>query len=202
MLFTRSRKYAFPPEFSIGGNAILEVKSTHKILGILVQDNLKWEAQTQEMVRRATKTIWVIRRMRALGVDQETLVSYWKSEGRVQMEQNCAVWHSGLSSAQSQALDRAQRVAMVAITGRWEPSLTLQLEDLQLERLKPRREKLCRTFAKRTAEDSRHMDIFSRTGAPRRNGKQTRLYREPKAQTVTYYNSAVPYLTRLLNSTV
>ena len=77
------------------------------------------------------------------------------------MEQNCAVWHSGLTSAQSQALARAQRVAMEAITGRWEPSHSLKLEDLQLKRLKPSREKLNRTFAKRTAEDSRHMDIFS-----------------------------------------
>ena len=110
------------------------------------------------------------------------------------MEQNCAVWQSGLTSAQSQALDRAQRVAMAAITGRWEPSHSLQLEDLQLERLKPRREKLNRTFAKRTAEDSRHMDIFSRTGAQQRTGKQTRLYREPKARTVTYYNSAAHLL--------
>ena len=130
-------------------------------------------------------TIWVIRRMRALGVDQHTLVAYWKSEGRVHMEQNCAFWHSGLISAQVQALDGAQRVAMAAITSGWEPSHFLQLKDLQLERLKPCREKLNQTFAKRPAEDSRHMDIFSRTGA------QTRLYRKPKAQTVTYYNSAV-----------
>ena len=202
MLFTRSRKHAFPPEFSLAGKPVLEVKSTHRILGILVQDNLKWEAQTQEMVRRATKTIWAIRRMRALGVDQQTLVEYWKSEGRNHLEQNCAVWSSGLTSAQSQALSRAQRVAMAAIAGRWEPSHSRQLQDLQLEQLKPRREKLCRIFAKRTALESRHMDIFARTGAQQRTGKQTRLYREPKARTAAYYNSAVPYLTRLLNGTV
>ena len=71
------------------------------------------------MVRRATRIIRAIRRMRALGVDQQTLVAYWKFEGRVHMEQNFAVWHSGLTSAQSQDLDRAQQVAMAAITGRW-----------------------------------------------------------------------------------
>ena len=41
MLFTRSKSFAFPPEFSIGGSEILEVKSTLRILGVLIQDNLK-----------------------------------------------------------------------------------------------------------------------------------------------------------------
>ena len=151
------------------------------------------------MVRRATSTTWALRRMKALGVSVNTLTEYWKSEGRVQLELACSAWHSGLSSAQSQALDRAQRVAMAAITGRWEPSHSRQLRELGLERLKLRRERLCRTFAKRTAQGSRHADIFNQTGAQVRKGKKVKIYREPKSRTTTHYNSAVPYLTRLLN---
>ena len=94
MMFSRSRKFDFPPEFSIQESGILEVKNSHKILGIIVQDDLKWEAQVQEMARKATKTTWVIRRMRALGVSEETLVHYWKTEGRVHLEASCTVWHS------------------------------------------------------------------------------------------------------------
>ena len=71
MLFTRSRTYAFPPEFSIGEVNVLEVKKTLKILGVLVQDDLRWQAQIDEMVRRATNTTWVLRRMKALGVSQK-----------------------------------------------------------------------------------------------------------------------------------
>ena len=83
MYFSRSKSYAFPPEFSIGDTQVLEVKKTHRILGIQVQDDMRWQAQVDEMVRRATKTTWVLRRMRALGVDQGSLVAYWKAEGRV-----------------------------------------------------------------------------------------------------------------------
>ena len=116
MLFTRSRMYAFPPDFSIGEVNVLQVKKTLRILGVFVQDDLWWQAQVEEMLRRATNTTWVLRRMKALGVSQKTLVEYWKSEGRVHFELACPVWHSGLTGAQSQALDRAQRVAMAAIT--------------------------------------------------------------------------------------
>ena len=56
MQILRSRKYDFPPEFSVKDSEILEVKKTHKIFGVLVQDDLKWEFQVQEMVRKATKT--------------------------------------------------------------------------------------------------------------------------------------------------
>ena len=199
MYFSRSKKYAFPLEFSIGNAQVLEVKKVHRILGIQVQDDLRWQSQVEVMVKRATKTTWVLRRMRALGVDQATLVAYWKAEGRVHLELACPVWHSGLTSQQSRDLDRAQRVAMAAITGRWEPSHTRQLHDLGLEQLAARRTQLCATFGRRTATDSRHMDIFPRSGAPERPGKAARPYTEPFCRTGSHFNSAVPYLTRQLN---
>ena len=83
---------------------------------------------------------------------------------------------------------------MAVITGRWEPSHSCQLEDLQLEKLEPRRERLCRTFALRTAKDSRQMDLFTPNEALIRPGKQTMSYRESKSRTTNDYNSSVPYL--------
>ena len=199
MQFTRSRKYDFPPEFTIGGSQILDVKKEHVILGVIMQSDLKWQSQCQEMVRRATSTTWAIRRMKALGVSEAKLVEFWKSEGRVQLEYACPVWHSSLTAAQSSSLDRAQRVAMAAITGRWEPSHTQQLLDLGLDRLGPRRKLISKRFAERTARDSRHTDMFTAVQTNTRRGAQGNQFVEIKARTATYYNSALPYLTRLLN---
>ena len=146
------------------------------------------------------RTVWILRRMKSLGVDQETLIAFWKAEGRVHLELACPVWHSGLTVSQARDLDRAQRMAMAAIAGRWEPSHSLQLLQLGLEPLTTRRVRICRTFAERTARDSRHMDLFNRTGFIPRKGKVTKVFREKKSRTQTHYNSALPYLTRLLNS--
>ena len=99
------------------------------------------------MVRRARVTTWVIRRMRTLEVDQDTLVTYWKAKGRIHLELACPVWSSSITAAQSQDLERAQQMAMAAIAGRWEPSHSCQLLDLGLERLAPRRLRLCRVWA-------------------------------------------------------
>ena len=181
----------------IGNSETLEVKKEHRILGIIIQDNLCWSFQVQQMVSKATRTTWVLRRMRALGVDERTLVAYWKAECRVHLEVAWPVWHPGLTVAQSRDLDRAQRVAMAAIIGRWELSHSRQLLELALEPLRLRRLKLCRTFAQRTAEDSRHMDLFTRTGTRTRQGKQAKIYRETLSRTATRFKSPLPYLTRL-----
>ena len=199
MKFSRSRHYDFPAEMTIGGSDILEVKTKHRILGIIVQDDLRWQSQCEEMVSRATRCTWAIRRMRAMGVPQHTLVQYWKSEGRVMLEYGCPVWHSGLTVTQSHSLDRAQRVAMAAITGRWEKSHTRQLEELGLERLPARRLRLCERFARRTATNSRHMDMFTPVNSLQRRAKHSKKYRELPARTRSYFNSALPYLTRVLN---
>ena len=98
MKFSRSRKYDFPPELTIGGSDILQVKTQHRILGVIVQDDLRWQSQCNEMVSRATRCTWAIRRMRAMGVPQSSLVEFWKSEGRVMLEYGCPVWHSGLTA--------------------------------------------------------------------------------------------------------
>ena len=84
---------------------------------------------------------------------------------------------------------------MAAMTGRWEPSHTRQLENLGLEQLSARRTRICKTFTQRTATDSTHMDMFTPVASARRVG----TYREILCRTDTYYKSALPYLTRLLN---
>ena len=153
------------------------------------------------MVSRASRTCWVLRRMRALGVDRQTLVEYWKSEGRVHLEMACPVWHSSLTLAQSRSLERCQRVAMAAIVGHWAPSLTDQLLDLGLQRLDVRRAQICVRFAQTTITKSRHKDMFTvaSINLPRAK-KVSRQFVEPIARTTMYRKSSVPYLTRLLNS--
>ena len=200
MVFSRSRKYHFPPEFSLEQSQIIE-KNEATILGVIVQSNLRWESQVKKMIGKAAKTVWTLRRMKSLGVDRATLTQFWRTEGRVHLEYQAPLWHSSLTMAQSRDLARAQRVAMAAITGQWHSSHTSQLQELSLEPLDKRRSLLCRRFAERTATKSRHKDIFSLAAGGRVARSSSKgLYREPLCRTASYYRSAVPYLTRLLNT--
>ena len=48
MYFSCSKSYLFPPQFSIEDTQVLEVKKTYWILGIQVQDDMRWQAQVDE----------------------------------------------------------------------------------------------------------------------------------------------------------
>ena len=91
MVFNPSKIYAFPTEFTIGPSEVLQVKPVLKILGIQIQDDLKWGAQVDQMVKKASSKIWMLRRMKKLGVGENTIANFWKAEGRVHLEAAAAV---------------------------------------------------------------------------------------------------------------
>ena len=158
----------------------------------MVQSSLKWESQCTEMIKRATNCTWMIRRMKSLGVKQSLLVQYWQSEDRVMLEYACPVWHSGHEEWTG---------PMAAITGRWERSHSAQLRELGLKRLDLRRQRICKLFGERTAQDSRHQDMFQRNPYNKtRFGDKNNKYYEIKTRTNIYHKSALPYLTRQLNN--
>ena len=137
------------------------------------------------MIGRASSKLWILRRMKAFGLPLATLAKYWAAEGRTHLEMSSSVWHGALSVAQSQPLEKVQRLAFCTITY-WSLSYQEQLEFLGLERLDTRRSKLSLTFTKRTASKSRHQDLFLEVPNPHNTCRTCKKYREPKARTTAY----------------
>ena len=137
--------------------------------------------------------------MKQICVGEGLLADYWAKEGRAVLELAVPVWHSGLTSRQSSAIERCQQVAMAVIANSGWRDYDATLARLGLTRLKVRREKLCRTFATRTVARSRHQDLFPK----REHSHHTRggnTYKEDTCRTRRRFNSARPYLARLLNN--
>ena len=196
MSFNFSRGYAFPPEF-YAEKEILEVKPVLKILGVMIQSNLKWDAQIEHITKKASKTIWRLRRMKQLGVDNKTLATFWKSEGRTHLEATCPVWTGAITKRQSRAISRVQRKAVATITGKEYARGCLELN---LEMLQTRRKQIATKFAEKTTKKSRHKDIFKELPNPPTTRRGKKVWCEPISRTRRHHNSPVPHLTRLLNN--
>ena len=54
-----------------------------------MNNKASFEDNTAEMVRRGTKKLWLLRRMRQLGLDSATVLKYGTSEGRPLLEYSC-----------------------------------------------------------------------------------------------------------------
>ena len=200
MLFNQTRKHDFPPEYTMGGSELLQVNSELKILGVQIQNDLRWGAQVNQMVTKASKKIWLLRRMKQLGIDEQTITQYWKSEGLVHLEFCAPVWSGGISIQQARALSRVHRRAVAAICGGGREEYEASCRRLGLEAdLHKRRLRLCRTFARRTAENSRHQDLFTKMDNPHLTRGGGKVWREPPCRTRRHLQSARPFLTRLLN---
>ena len=140
--------------------------------------------------------------MRQMGVDQKTIATYWKSEGLCHLKYCSLVYSGGLTKQQERDLSRVHRQAVTAITSVHtrgeefvETCQRLGLED----DLSQRRLRLAGVFARRTAEKSRHQDLFTRLDNPHNTRNGGKVWRDPKCRTQRHLRSARPYLTRLLN---
>ena len=52
-IFNTARLYDFMPRLSIGGNTNLEVVEQFKLLGVIFQSNLRWQANTDFVMQKS-----------------------------------------------------------------------------------------------------------------------------------------------------
>ena len=124
-----------------------------------------------------------------------------ESGGHLPSAEGSPVYTGALTQLQQRDLARVHRRAVAAITGRHtrgeefvENCQRLGLED----DLSQRRLRLAEKFAKRTAEKSRHQDMFERLENPPNTRSGGKVWRDPPCKTRRHLLSARPFLTRLL----
>ena len=196
MVFNPTKSYAFSPTFKLGDSETLQVTDCHKILGLKIQSNFGWGEQITQMTKKASKTIWLLRRMKQLGIDEQTITNYWKSEGRCHLEFCAPVWSGAITVAQARDLARVQKRAVAAITGSWREEYGAACTRLGLEEdLGARRLRLCHSFAQKTATTSRHQDLFRWLYNPHNTRSGGKKWREPPCKTRRHLQSARPFLT-------
>jgi hypothetical protein len=87
----------------------------------------------------------------------------------------------------------------MVILGKNYHSYETALAALSLERLDSRRASLCHRFALKVSQSLRHKSMFPANPNFRANMRNPKPFKEHLCKTSRYYNSAIPYLARLLN---
>ena len=195
ILFNKSKTLDFPPEVSVGTTEFLEEKTTAKLLGVIINNRASFDDNTREMVRRGTKKLWLLRRLKQLGLDAATVLGYWVAEGRPLLEYACALWTGSLTVLQSRSLESVQRSAMAICFNDWNLSYSAALARSGLTRLDFRRQELARTWGERAAKQ--HGNTFFTPNLAKTRGADRFI--EPYCRTARRRKSAIPYITRLLN---
>ena len=90
-------------------NVQLERVSECQILGVWISDNLSWEKNCKELCRRAYSRLTMLTKLRYVGTSVEDLLIIYSLYIRSILEYCAVAYHSSLTQAQSDKIERVQR---------------------------------------------------------------------------------------------
>jgi hypothetical protein len=192
----------------IEGNANLEVVEEFKLLGLIFQSNLKWQANSDAMCKKAYARLWMLRRLKKLGASSSEMLDVFYKQIRCVLEMAVAVWESGLTKAQSKQLERVQQCAFYIIMGSSYTNYEAAVNFLGSERLSVRRTQLCLSFALKCEKNQKFQNWFTLAELNEvpllntRSDKSSNItkYKTVPTRTDRYLDSPLPYLTNALNN--
>ena len=126
-----------------------ETVTNTKLLGTVISNDLRWDKNTESIVKKANMRMEILRRISPFGASKEEITNIYILYVRSLLEQSCVVWHSGLTNENAEDLERIQKNALKIILQEEYKSYENALKVLDLEKLDERREKLCLQFAKK-----------------------------------------------------
>ena len=159
MLFNQSKGLDFMPDFTLSGQNIELVEET-KLLGVTLRADLKCSSNTETMVKKANKRIWILRRLKNLGASLPDLIDVYTKQIRSVLELAVPVWHSSITQQERTDIERVQKSVLHVLLGDSYTSYEYALTLVNLESLELRREKLCLKFAKKAEKNDKHQNWF------------------------------------------
>ena len=161
---------------------------------------MKWKSNTEHMIKKANKRLWIIRRLRNLGANQENLVEVYILQVRCILELAVPAWQGSLTLAEKQDLERVQKTTCHIILGKDYVSYSQALRTLKIESLEQRRNKLCLKFALKAEKHEKFKNWFKPSSKKVDTRSSVKKYCEAKANHTRFYKSPINFITRMLNT--
>ena len=101
--FRQNRTVIPPLRFN---DTTLERVSAFKLLGLWIDDNLKWQTNTDYIIGKAVKGLFLLKNLKKFGADKIDMERFYISAIRPTLEYGEMVWHGGLTKAQSCSIEK------------------------------------------------------------------------------------------------
>ena len=88
MIFNFSRNYQFSTRLELGGE-ILEIVNDTKLMGAVISNDLRWDKNTKNIVKKANKRMEILRKISSFGASYNDLKTIYIAYIRSISEQSC-----------------------------------------------------------------------------------------------------------------
>ena len=198
-IFDFIENHKFTTRLKLKDENIEVIKST-RLLGTILTDDLKWDQNTKNIIKKANARMQLLHKIANFGTPKEDLKTVYILFVRSILEQSATVWHSSLSEENSRDLERVQKSAVKLILKENYKGYENGLAQLGLDKLKDRRENLCLEFARRCLKHKKLKHMFPENVAEHQmKTRKHEKYKVEHANTKRFQNSAVIYMQKLLN---
>ena len=117
MLFNTARKTDFEPLVAVPDGDHLEYVNETKLLGTILTEDLKTFKNTQHMVAKAFRRMWLLRRLANLTSDKQELQETYCRQIRPIVELAVPYWGTRITKHEVTLLERVQKTALHIIYG-------------------------------------------------------------------------------------
>ena len=196
IIFNETKIYKFSTRLHIQ-NELLDIVSETRLLGTIISSDLSWWKNTNDLTRKGYQRLEIIRKLYEFNVPIKDLVLIYTMYVRSILEFNCRVWHFSLTIAQSEDLERVQKIACKIILKDQYISYDTARYSLNIETLEERRLMLCKRFATNCLKYEKTKNMFPLNTDPK--SRHSEKYQVKFARNSRLLYSAIPQMQRLLN---
>ena len=144
----------------------------------------------------------MLHKLNSFAVPRDDLLEIYILYIRSVLENSAVVWHSSLTLGQELELERVQKVALkIILKGEYE-SYNDALLKCNLSTLSERRTHMCLTFAKKCVKTDLTKSMFPRNPNQHYNLRKPEKFLVTHAKSDRLKNSAIPFMQKLLNSSL
>ena len=199
MIVNFTDKYQFATQLSINEKPLEVIEST-RLLGTIISNDLKWDLNCANIIKKANARMQLLRTVAGFGASINDLKIIYILFIRSLLEQSATVWHSSLSDENRTDLERVQKTAFKIILDSRYKSYEQALEILDLESLDERREQLCLNFARKSAKHPKFKHLFPPNDKLHNmKTRKTEKFKVTHANTERFKNTSIIYMQNLLN---
>ena len=199
MLFNPCKSLDFQSEIPLNGHN-LQVIDEMKLLGVIIKSDLCWYANTNYIVIRANKTLWLLRRLKNLGANRADLLEIYRTQVRIVLELAVPVGQRNLSQIDKINIERVQKSALHIILGDEYISYRNAIRTLDLDDLETRRNKLCLKFGKKCEKSDKFNNWFKLNTQSVNTRQEKTKYVKVRSRLSRLEKSPISFLTNMLNN--
>ena len=196
MVINYTRNFQFATRIHLNGTLLETVQKT-SLLGTVFSADLKWHANSDQLVRKGYQRMTILRKLYDFNLPLEDLVTIYNSYIRSILEYNSNVWFSSIYNEERENIERVQRVACKIILKDDFINYKDALDRLNIQNLSDRRQMLARRFANKCVKSDRFKGLF-----PVNDNRSTDKYAVKFAHTDRLKDSSIPAMQGMLNKEV